>query len=191
MCIRDSLHVVKVERRAINGGSLRMYVRRRAIPREDSWGLMCAWEHGVLGADPVDALDRFGWQTQIIREQLQSAMRILQDHETVCDLYAASTKSSTLLQYCGIDHTQIRYAVERSPEKHGLETTATRIWIISEESWHLNHTAVAMIGAWQFTDAFIRRESAYLASGGGFLVPLPRVRMIYQGRPQPEVAHVR
>lgn len=93
------------------------------------------------------------------------------------DLYAASTKSATLLQYAFLGGF-LRQAVERTPEKVGLVTSGTRIPIVSEETWRADPAPVTLIGAWQFADTFQWRESAYLADGGTFLVPLPTPRLV-------------
>ena len=91
-----------------------------------------------------------------------------------------STKSSTLLQYCGLDHTVIRQAVERTPEKVGRVTGGTRIPIVSEETWRADPAPTTLVGAYQFAAAFEQREAEYLARGGQFLIPLPVARVVSQ-----------
>src|SRR5580700_11416636 len=49
-----------------------------------------------------------------------------------CATYGASTKGNTLLQVFGLDHTMIRSAAERNPEKWGKYTVGTWISIVSE-----------------------------------------------------------
>lgn len=166
-----NLTVVQAERRAINGGSVRLSVRRRSYaipvrihPNEDHW-------------TSVDALERFAWRAGQTRSQLQELIGMAVAKGPV-DLYAASTKSSTLLQYCGIDHTLIRQAVERTAEKVGRVTSGTRIPIVNEHTWRMDPSPITIVGAWQFAEAFMTREQEYLTEGGQFLVPLPTVRLV-------------
>lgn len=171
------LQVVQAERRAINGGSLRIYVQRRHIlQRPLVKGLLD--KEARLISPPM--LEAFAWQAGQVRTQLQEMVHAASAQGPI-DLYAASTKSSTLLQYCGLDHTVIRQAVERTPEKVGRVTSGTRIPIVNEEAWRQDPAPTTLIAAWQFTDAFCSRESAYLRQGGSFMVPLPSPRIIYQG----------
>ena len=169
------LYIAAIERRAINGGSLRFIVRRRLgmHPLPD------------LRGEPIsrDALDHFAWRIGEYRDQLLGVIDHVLAQGQMVDLYAASTKSSTLLQFCGIDHGRIRFAVERTQAKVGLVTSGTRIPVISEEDWRVDPAPVALCGAYQFLDQFLRRENDFLNRGGSFLTPLPSPRLIYGSKP--------
>lgn len=172
------LQVAAVETRAINGGSLRFYVRRR----DDH----SPWAESVLAARQAEAwlgreaLARFAARVAFHKEQLVGTIDYFRNQGAEVDLYAASTKSSTLLQHCGIDKDRIRCAVERTPEKWGLQTSGTRIPVLSEDTWRADPAPVLLIGAWQFADAFKRREAAFLAKGGRMLIPLPQTELVEQ-----------
>ncbi len=169
------LEIRAVETRAINGGSLRYYITRKAST------IRCAH-----GRSLQDQLVSEAWLTsaRLSRFAVAVCERKRALVATICecarvapvDLYAASTKSSTLLQYCGIDHRLLRYAVERSPEKVGLVTSGTRIPIISEEQWHADPAPVLLLSAWGFKDVMIKREAAYIRNGGQIIVPLPKLQ---------------
>lgn len=170
------LRICRVERRAINGGSLRFYIRRppyqprTTIPAPDESWLTRA------------ALDRFAWRVGEHRAQLCGLLDHLRRQSHPVDLYAASTKSSTLLQHCGLDHTWIRCAVERSQEKVGRVTSGTRIPIVWEPDWRIDPAPATLLGAWQYKSAFVQREAEYLARGGSFVVPLPAVEVVCGSR---------
>jgi len=177
LLIGVDLEIAKVERRAINGGSLRVYVRRSSYSQavDDTERVWWDWESTRVHPD---RLEKFAWQVGETRSQIQAVVAAAVQQYGFIDLYAASTKSSTLLQYCGIDRTQIRRAAERTPEKVGLVTSGTRIPIVSEETWREDHPAAAtLIGAWQFTDAFVQREVDYVREAA-FIVPLPYPRLV-------------
>jgi NDP-4-keto-2,6-dideoxyhexose 3-C-methyltransferase len=53
--------------------------------------------------------------------------------------------------------------------------------IIPEAEWREDPAPFVLIGAWQFRDAFVAREAAYLAKGGSFVFPLPHVEVIHHG----------
>lgn len=165
-----NLHILQVQRRAINGGSLRFVIGRRHV--------LVQPYRKVLPVSFED-LEHFAWRVSQYKDQLVSAIDRARSRDYVVDLYAASTKSSTLLQYCGIDHRRIRYAVERSPDKVGLVTSGTRIPIIAEEDWRVDPAPLTLLGAWQWKDQFVRREHEYLTTKrGSFLVPLPHVEVV-------------
>ena len=167
-----NLRVVHAEGRKINGGSLRLVVRRKGTGINPSVALQVmreSWCNTI-------ALERFAVRIGQHRDCLQETLLQLKDQPI--DLYAASTKSSTLLQYCGFDHQVIRQAAERSPAKYGRVTSGTRIPCVPEGEWRGDPAPVTLIGGWQFADYFAEREAEYLSKGGSFLVPLPTPRFI-------------
>lgn len=165
------LHITHVERRAINGGSLRFHVQRKAVGTPVP---LMVWD---LDADR-EALDRFAWRVGQHKAQLQGTIAHLRDFGCDIDLIGASTKGSTLLQHCWLDHSVIRRAVERTPEKVGKVTSGTRIPIVSEAEWRRDPAPHALLGIWPWRDAIIRREAGYLVGGGSIIVPLPRVEVV-------------
>lgn len=173
------LEIRGVETRQINGGSLRYYITRRETrPRRFPRGRSV---HGQLVAESWltrHRLQRFASDATQHQHALVGLLFDYQNAGQAVDLYAASTKSSTLLQSCGIDHTLIRCAVERSLEKVGLVTSGTRIPIISEEAWRRDPAQVTLLGAYGFRDAVLRREAGYLEQGGAFIIPLPSIDVV-------------
>ena len=168
------LHVVDVQKRQINGGSYRIILRRRKHPEYGACLAVLNWEQQYTS---YDALTKFAWRVEQVRTQIQAVVSESLLRGPV-DLYAASTKSSTLMQYCGFDATLIRQAVERTQEKVGRVTTGTRIPIVSEDTWRADPAPTTLLGAWSFAEAFCAREADYLQQGGVFVQPLPRPTLI-------------
>ncbi len=165
------LEVIDAERREINGGSLRVTVGRRWRHVSPNVKAMTIAEYRC---EHFMTLRDFAQRVMKTREKIYQA---LDTHRGPIDLYGASTKGNTLLQVCDLGPKDIRQAWERSPEKWGRKTV-TGIPIVSEESGRANPPAMLFVGIWQFRDAIIRREAAYLAQGGKLLFPLQRVEVI-------------
>jgi hypothetical protein len=169
------LHVIAVEPRTINGGSIRIVVARRSQAPELS---VDDWRRAEAGLTRR-RLSVFAWEAREHCQRLAETVRHYVMKEGIpIDLYACSTKANTLLQWAAIHNGLIRVGVERSPFKVGLVTGGTRIPIVSEETWRADPAPICVLGAWQFRDAVIQRESAYLERGGTFLVPLPVMEVI-------------
>jgi SAM-dependent methyltransferase len=178
---RTGLHAVGVETRAINGGSLRVYLMpdRTGYPEGEGAGVVDQIEREARQLTPA-ALTEFAWRVNEIRQHLHAVVTQASQHGPV-DWYGASTKSNTLLQACGLSVREIRQAVERSPEKWGRYTAGTLIPIVSEERWRHDPAPVTVVGIWQFREAILQRESAYLRNGGRFFFPLPCADMVTEG----------
>jgi NDP-4-keto-2,6-dideoxyhexose 3-C-methyltransferase len=170
----SDLWVSHAEQRSINGGSLRIVVRRRQRAQVYPMDLQIVERPWLTD----QALRQFAWRVEQHKQHLQSVIEPHTYNGGVVDLYAASTKANTLLQYCGLDYRVVRQAVERTPEKFGRVTAGTNIPIVSEEAWRADPAPLTIVGAWAFRAAFLRREAGYLAGGGSFLFPLPFVEVV-------------
>lgn len=175
------LRVTRVERRAINGGSLRFTIQRTSQAQTG-----CVFSD-TADIEPVSwsAIERFASRAVRYKTMLTGMIARWQESAQAIDLYGASTKANTLLQWCGLDRTKIRCAVERSPEKVGRVTPGTRIPIVSEEAWRADpeRANTTLVGIWSFRDAILEREADYIRQGGALIFPLPQVEVVYGKRP--------
>lgn len=177
MAQRVGLVVVDGERRAINGGSLRLYLQHEG--RRLGSHSVEALRHLEEGCEDWDTFQRFGWRCREVRRQIQSAVAAA-DVSGIVDVYGASTKFSTLAQWCRLGGS-LRQAWERSPAKFGRRTPGTNIPIVDEVVGRLDPPDALLLGIWQFRDAVLRRERQYLDQGGTVLVPLPVVDIVRGG----------
>jgi NDP-4-keto-2,6-dideoxyhexose 3-C-methyltransferase len=176
LLVGTNLYVVEVERRAINGGSLRLLVQRKDKAIWPSVGKFRSVEEGC---ESWDTLQRFAWRVTERTRQIQGLLKHLQQQGKVVDLYGASTKGNTLQQVVGIGPAQIRQAWERTPEKIGRKTV-TGIPIVSEEAGRADPPDAMICGIWQHRPHVLQRESTYLASGRSLIFPLPTVDVVLE-----------
>ena len=92
-------------------------------------------------------------------------------------IYGASTKGNCLLQYANINETNIRYAVERNPNKIG-KMTSTGIEIISEETMRKSPPDYLLCLPYHFKDEILKREIEFMNGGGQFIFPFPKFEIV-------------
>jgi SAM-dependent methyltransferase len=85
--------------------------------------------------------------------------------------YAASAKSATLLNYCGIGPDRLDHIVDTTPHKIGRYAPGSKIPICGPGE--RPEPDVYLLLAWNYLPGVLRREATYMAAGGRFLVPLP------------------
>jgi len=179
---RHGLLVADVETNEVNGGSFRVYVVHRNSPaasvpaRRERVDAMRAREQ-TAGLVTPSVYREFGARVRQIGAKLQEWMRNERRHGQEISAYGASTKGNTLLQVFGLDHTVIRSAAERNPEKWGKYTVGTWIPIVSEAEARA-HADNFLVLPWHFMDEIQIREHDFLARGGKLVAPLPNLRMI-------------
>src|SRR5882724_940511 len=133
---RHGLKVHGIEFNNVNGGSFRLFIsQKRAgpVPADIQQAIRAVEEQEErLGL----ASDAPYLQFRAQAEKVSRALRALLDEITAIGkkvyVYGASTKGNTILQYCGVDKTIIPKAADRNPDKWGMRTLGTDIFIISE-----------------------------------------------------------
>ena len=90
----------------------------------------------------------------------------------------ASTKGNVLLQYCGLDQSQILNVGEINNDKLGHFTPGTNIPIISEEEVFKYNPDILLILPWHFRETFIKKTVKFRQNGGKVLFPLPNIEFV-------------
>jgi hypothetical protein len=180
------LRVVRASLNDINGGSVRLFIRRASsfAPKEEDALVLQGLRvrEFEMALDAAEPYERFAAAAQQVRESLLATCRRLTEEGKTIHIYGASTKGNTILQYAGIDNTLVPYAADRNPDKQGSETIGTRIPIISEEMSRDLKPDYYLALPWHFMDEFLERESEFLDRGGQFIVPMPEVRILSRDR---------
>ena len=91
--------------------------------------------------------------------------------------YGATYKSSTILNYCGLDTKFIDYFTDTTETKQGKFTPGTHIPILKpndEISLEVNYI---FLGAWNFKKEIFNKEKTFIDRGGKFIshVPYPQI----------------
>jgi len=184
---QTGLTVERCTRTPINGGSLRMHLRRweDAVPPDASVTRQLLYE-AQIGLDTpgiregrLDAFTTFRQRVERVKTQVGAAVEVALEQGCVIDVYGASTKGNILLQVLGLGPREIRQAIERSPEKVGC-LTITGIPIVSEEQGRKDPANLWLCPIWQFKQGVLKREAWFLEQGGTILFPLPWTEVVKQ-----------
>lgn len=182
---RVGLTIQRVVETPINGGSLRLFLRRQldCIPAELSVGLQMVHEakQGLdtptLREGKLDAFVAFRNRVEAVKTQVRAALETAWEQGAVVDILGASTKGNILLQVLDVGPKQARQAIDRSPQKAGL-LTITGIPIVGEEQGRKEPADLWLSPIWQFRESVLRREEWYLKQGGTILFPFPQVEVV-------------
>lgn len=169
------LEIYKLETNQVNGQSTRLYIQHRGGPQptDASVPMRRLAEQNILAR-----VFEFKKDCERIRDSVKSFINSCKIARRSVAVYGASTKGNTILQYFGLNNSQIDFAAERSPEKFGLVTVGSNIPIVSEEEARQRRPDYFFVLPYAFVDEFVKREQEWLNSGGTFIVPFPTPRLI-------------
>jgi SAM-dependent methyltransferase len=178
LATRARLEVFDVERQAIHGGSLRVFLGHRGgrVPGPAVAALLSAEQTaGLTGSEPYE---RFGHDVERLRHDISALLRSLKAAGHRLAAYGAPAKGNTLLNACAIGCDLIEFTVDRSPHKQGLLTPGARLPVREPEALLSEMPDYTVILPWNIADEIVDQQRAYLKKGGAFIVPVPAPRIL-------------
>lgn len=175
------LAVERAETNDINGGSICLFIRHADVVRQSddvTTREMVRARERAIRLDTDAPYATFRANAEKIRQELRQLLADIRRRGQQVYAYGASTKGNVILQYCGLDRSLIQAAADRNPDKWGREMLGSDIPIISEDQARADRPEYFLALPYHFIDEFRRRESAYLAQGGQFILPMPEVRVV-------------
>ncbi len=174
------LKIVDIELNDTNGGSFAV----TAAKKNSSIPAVTATVERMLAQEKQDGLDdlaTFESFRQRIDEQKDALIKFLTGAKSAGKLvigYGASTKGNVVLQYCGITPELLPWIAEVNEDKFGAFTPGTLIPIIAETEARAKNPDYFLVFPWHFRAGILAKETAYLASGGRFVFPLPTLDIV-------------
>ena len=118
------------------------------------------------GLDDVSSCLKFKKDCEESKKRISSELKKLkEDGKRICG-YAATAKSTTLLNYCNLDSSTIEYICDTTSEKIGKFTPGTHIPVVPVSHFHSNNPDVAYLFAWNHKEEIFLKEKEYVKNGG-------------------------
>lgn len=162
-----------------NGGSFRISAVRVESPIKPNNSIDIARQkEAQLRLESQEPYQDFVKQSEETRNKILEFVNNERNKGKTFHLCGASTKGNTLLQYFGLNNSNIVAAADRNPAKHGRRTPGTNIPIISETDARSQKPDYFFVLPWHFKEEIIERESEYLNAGGKLVFPLPDFEVV-------------
>lgn len=175
---RNGLEIVKVENLPVHGGSNRIYAMKKGKSTPDSSVQNNKSLERILGLDKLETFIRFAEKVKQSKVDLVRLLKKCKEEGKKVISYGATSKSTTVFNYCGIDTSLIDYIIDTTPEKQNKLSPGMHIPIIPPEEGFNDTVDFAYLGAWNFLKEISEKELEYLKRGGRFITHVPTVKLI-------------
>lgn len=175
---KNGLEIFRVEPQKTHGGSMRYYLcRKGARPIEPSVQNQLQIESD-LGLDKEKTFERFSHNCEASKEALLTLLKSLKAGGKRVVGYAATSKSTTVLNYCNIGPDLVEYICDTTPIKQGKFSPGMHIPIRSYEEFKNDNPDYALLFAWNHAEEILFKEQEFLQNGGKWIVFVPEIKVI-------------
>ena len=95
--------------------------------------------------------------------------------------YGATSKSTTVTNYCGITPDLVEFISDTTPIKHGKYSPGAHIPVRHSQEFAAEYPDYALLFAWNHADEIMAKEQPFVRAGGKWLVYVPRVEVLAGG----------
>ncbi|QFT77354.1 class I SAM-dependent methyltransferase [Erythrobacter sp. THAF29] len=173
---RHGLYLNRVEQLSIHGGSLRIFVEKKEDVGESVSAMLANESH--IGLDKPEFFAEFSARVEELRTKLLAMIAELKEAGHSIAAYGAAAKGATMLNFCGLDTSQIDFVVDRNVNKQGKFMPGAHLPILPPEALVERQPDFVLMLAWNFADEIIAQQREYLEAGGQFIVPVPEPRIV-------------
>ena len=175
---RNGLEIVKVDNLKVHGGSNRVHAMKIGKGTvHKSVETNKAYER-ILGLDKFKTFRGFAQRVKQSKRDLVKLLKQCKKENKKVISYGATSKSTTIFNYCGIGPDLIQYITDTTPEKQHKLSPGVHIPILPPEEGFNDSVDYAYLGAWNFIKEISEKELEYLKKGGKFITHVPIVKFV-------------
>ena len=164
-----NFELIDVLPQTTHGGSMRYVLSRKnehSINQRVTEGLLMENKNNL---DNLDSCLVFKKNCERSKEKITNKLKkFINDGKKICG-YAATSKSSTILNYCNLDKSIINFICDTTKEKIGKFSPGTHIPIVPVSYFHENPSDIAYLFAWNHREEIFAKEKDFVKNGGKWI----------------------
>lgn len=176
---RFNMTVFNVEKVAVHGGSIRVFVKKEEdqLPVDKSVKQFLLKESRMKLKDINTYLD-YAQKVYENKVKLLLLLKKIKSEGKTIAAYGAPAKGNTLLNFFSIGTETLDFVVDDSKFKQGLFTPGKHIPVVSSEQIYQKKPDYILILAWNFAESIMKIHDKYKNGGGRFIIPVPKPKIV-------------
>src|SRR5258706_1950520 len=174
---RQGLIIENVERLAIHGGSLRVFVTQASDKQDRAVSDLLEEEAG-WGVGSIAFYEGFAERVEKLKAELRSLVLELKEQNQHLAAYGAAATGSTLLNYFQLGRESLDFVVDRSTYKQGRYMPGVHLPVFSPARLLEEMPSHVLLLTWNFADEILEQQAEYRQRGGRFIIPIPELRIV-------------
>ena len=144
-----------------HGGSLRYIIKRKNISKKSEYLKNFLENEKKNKIDSLESCLNFKNNCELSKVNIVKKLEELKlEGKKICG-YAATSKSTTVLNYCKIDSTVIDFICDTTPEKIGKYSPGMHIPIVNMDHFYNNLPDATYLFGWNHKEEIFKKEKDY------------------------------
>ena len=161
--------LIDVIKQETHGGSMRYIVSRKKV-RDISKNVQKILDHEKsMNLDNLESCNIFKKNCEASKLKLNNILKKFISEGKKIVGYAATSKSTTVLNFCGIDFNTIEYICDTTKEKIGKYSPGMHIPIVSIDHFKADNPDIAYLFAWNHKDEIFKKEKKFSQNIGKWI----------------------
>jgi len=170
---RHGFELIDVLPQETHGGSMRYVLARKGERTVSTTVSEIVAAERAQGLHLPETYEQFRKDCEASKERL---IRLLTAEKTAGRRvvgYGATSKSTTILNYCGIGPDLIEFISDTTPIKQGKFSPGMHIPVKPYEAFKENYPDTALLLAWNHMKEIMEKEEEFSSQGGKWISPIP------------------
>lgn len=174
---QHDMEVVDVMPQNVHGGSMRYVIAHKGAKGVSAAAISQRKKEEELGLHLPETFERLRKNIEASRDKLMEILTGLKEEGKRVVGYAATSKSTTVTNYCGIGPELVEFISDTTPIKQGKYSPGAHIPVKEYNEFCSNYPEYALLFGWNHAAEIMDNEQKFMESGGKWIVYVPEVKI--------------
>jgi methylation protein EvaC len=175
---QHQMEVIDTAPQNVHGGSMRYVIAHKGTKKISDAVKRQRSKEEELGLLRPETFDKLRENIKTSRDNLMEVLIDLKRQTKRVVGYAATSKSTTVTNYCGITPKLIEFISDTTPIKQGKYSPGAHIPVKPYQEFCDNYPEYALLFGWNHAEEIMANEQKFMQSGGKWIVYVPEVKVI-------------
>lgn len=173
-----NLTLIDVLPQKTHGGSMRYVIGRKNVREPKPSVKKLIKKEQELGLNNINTYYDFKKNVENSKKELMKLLNKMKSNGASVVGYGATSKSTTVTNYCGITPEHVSYISDTTPTKIGKYSPGMHIPVKDYKEFKENNPEYALLFAWNHGEEIMANEKTFVENGGKFIAYVPKIKII-------------
>jgi methylation protein EvaC len=174
---RHGLEVVDIMPQHVHGGSMRYIITHKGAREVSAAVIEQREKEKTLGLNRLETFERLRSNIEKSRDDLKALLFGLKRDGKRIVGYGATSKSTTVTNYCDITPDLVEFISDTTPIKQNKFSPGVHIPVRAYENFEGKYPDYALLFAWNHAEEIMAKEQKFQNAGGQWIVYVPKVEV--------------